>query len=442
MAGLLADTMTVVADSLAATATAIIPEVAPDMPAEASTFDLASLAASIDTVWVLLGAMLVFIMQAGFALVESGFTRTKNTANILMKNLMDFSVGSILFWAIGFGLMFGTSKFGLFGTIDLFGLAGWEGDIPGTAFLVFQTMFSATAATIVSGAVAERTKFESYFIYSICIFGIIYPISGHWGWGGGWLAELGFHDFAGSAIVHSLGGWLALVGAAIVGPRIGKYRKGRTSAIPGHNLTMATLGVFLLWFGWFGFNPCSQLAASGDSAQVISDVFMTTNIAAAGGGVTALVIAWILYGKPSLSLTLNGVLAGLVGITAGCDMVSPVGAVLIGIICGLTMVFAVSFFDNVVKIDDPVGAISVHGVCGTLGTILTGFFALEGGLLYGGGFAFLGVQALGALAYMGWGLGTGFVLFKGIDLAIGMRVDKRIEEEGLDIYEHGETAYN
>ena len=442
MAGLLADTMTVVADSLAATATAIIPEVAPDMPAEASTFDLASLAASIDTVWVLLGAMLVFIMQAGFALVESGFTRTKNTANILMKNLMDFSVGSILFWAIGFGLMFGTSKFGLFGTIDLFGLAGWEGDIPGTAFLVFQTMFSATAATIVSGAVAERTKFESYFIYSICIFGIIYPISGHWGWGGGWLAELGFHDFAGSAIVHSLGGWLALVGAAIVGPRIGKYRKGRTSAIPGHNLTMATLGVFLLWFGWFGFNPCSQLAASGDSAQVISDVFMTTNIAAAGGGVTALVIAWILYGKPSLSLTLNGVLAGLVGITAGCDMVSPVGAVLIGIICGLTMVFAVSFFDNVVKIDDPVGAISVHGVCGTLGTILTGLFALEGGLLYGGGFAFLGVQALGALAYMGWGLGTGFVLFKGIDLAIGMRVDKRIEEEGLDIYEHGETAYN
>ena len=435
--------MAIVLDTLAVASDAII-AAAPIPVAEemATAADITSLVRSIDTVWVLLGAMLVFIMQAGFALVESGFARTKNTTNILTKNLMDFCVGSILFWAIGFSLMFGADNFGLFGSIDLFGMAGWEGDIPDTAFLVFQTMFSATAATIVSGAVAERTKFESYFIYSICIFGIIYPISGHWGWGGGWLSELGFHDFAGSAIVHSLGGWLALAGAAIVGPRIGKYRKGRTHAIPGHNLTMATLGVFLLWFGWFGFNPCSQLGASGDSAQVISDVFMTTNIAAAAGGVTTLVLAWLIYGKPSLSLALNGVLAGLVGITAGCDVVSPVGAALIGLICGAAMLGAVSFFDNVIKVDDPVGAISVHGVCGTLGTILTGVFALEDGLFYGGGFAFLGVQALGAVVYMGWGLATGFALFKLIDVAVGMRVDRRIEEEGLDIYEHGETAYN
>lgn len=404
--------------------------------------ELADLASSIDTVWVLLGSMLVFIMQAGFALVEAGFARTKNTANILMKNLLDFSFGSLLFWAIGFGLMFGSSQWGLFGKIDLFGKAGWEGNIPATAFLIFQTMFSATAATIVSGAVAERTKFHAYLLYSVCIFGVIYPISGHWSWGGGWLSELGFHDFAGSAVVHSLGGWLALMGAFIVGPRLGKYRKGRTYAIPGHNLTLATLGVFLLWFGWFGFNPCSQLSVTGDSKQIISDVFMTTNLAAATGGVAALALAWWRYGKPSLSLSLNGVLAGLVGVTASCDVVSPVGAVLIGLICGVAMVFAITLFDEVFRIDDPVGAVSVHGICGTLGTILTGIFAVDGGLLYSGGFQLLGVQLLGAFTYMGWGLATGFLLFKAVDLTIGMRVHKRIEEEGLDIYEHGETAYN
>ena len=442
MADIILDSLTVAADTVMATAGLVAPASVPVAEDLATAADITSLVRSLDTVWVLLGAMLVFIMQAGFALVESGFARTKNTTNILTKNLLDFSIGSILFWAIGFGLMFGADNYGLFGSIDLFGMAGWEGDIPGTAFLVFQTMFSATAATIVSGAVAERTKFESYFIYSMCIFGIIYPISGHWGWGGGWLSELGFHDFAGSAIVHSLGGWLALAGAAIVGPRIGKYRKGRTHAIPGHNLTMATLGVFLLWFGWFGFNPCSQLGASGDSAQIISDVFMTTNIAAAAGGVTVLCLAWLFYGKPSLSLALNGVLAGLVGITAGCDVVSSAGALFIGVICGAAMLGAVSLFDNIIKIDDPVGAISVHGVCGTLGTILTGMFALDGGLLYGGGFEMLGIQSLGALTYMAWGLVTGFALFKAIDMAVGMRVDRRIEEEGLDIYEHGETAYN
>ncbi|MFI3258645.1 MAG: ammonium transporter [Rikenellaceae bacterium] len=397
---------------------------------------IAELGNAIDTVWVLLAAMLVFIMQAGFAMVESGFARSKNTANILMKNLLDFSVGSLMFWIVGFGIMFGS---GMFCSVDF---AGFEGNVPDIATMAFQTMFCATAATIVSGAVAERTKFSSYLIYSVFIFAVIYPVSGHWSWGGGWLADMGFNDFAGSAIVHSVGGWLALVGAWVVGPRIGKYKNGKAHAIPGHNLTIAALGVFILWFGWFGFNPGSQLAACGTADSLaISQVFMTTNLAAAAGAVAALVVAWIKYGKPTLSLALNGVLAGLVGITAGCNLVSPAGAVAIGAICGVVMIFSVEFIDRVLKIDDPVGASSVHGVCGTLGTILTGVFATEGGLI-AGEFDFLGVQTIGALAYMAWGLATGFVLFKGIDMIKGMRVNKRIEEEGLDIYEHGESAYN
>ncbi len=404
---------------------------------------LTDLITSIDTVWVLLASMLVFVMQLGFAMVESGFARTKNTANILMKNILDFSIGSLLFWLTGFGLMFGPSVAGFIGIPDFMGYAGWEGGIPKETFLVFQTMFCATAATIVSGAVAERTKFHAYLCYTIAVFGLIYPISGHWTWGGGWLSELGFHDFAGSTVVHSLGGWLALAGAALVGPRIGKYRQKKVYAIPGHNLTIATLGVLILWFGWFGFNPGSQLSASGpENAIAISSVFLTTNIAAATGGLAALLTTWIRYGKPTLSLTLNGILAGLVGVTAGCDIVSPGGAFCIGAICGTVMVYAVWFFDNIARIDDPVGAISVHGVCGTLGTILTGLFATEGGLLYGGGWTLLGIQLLGSLATAVWALGTGFVLFKIIDVTVGLRVDKRVEEEGLDIYEHGETAYN
>ncbi len=408
--------------------------------------EIKDLAMSLDTVWVLLAAMLVFIMQAGFAMVESGLARSKNTANILMKNLLDFSVGSLMFWFVGFGLMFGAGK--VFGEFDLFGMAGWSGSIPNEAFLVFQTMFCATAATIVSGSVAERTKFSAYLCYSVLIFAVIYPISGHWAWGGGWLSELGFNDFAGSAVVHSLGGWLALVGAWVVGPRIGKYKKtkdGKTkvSAIPGHNLTIACLGVFLLWFGWFGFNPGSQLGAAGEGARVmISHTFLTTNMAAAAGGVATLLLTWFKYGKPTLSLSLNGVLAGLVAITAGCNLVSPAGAAIIGAVAGVVMVFAVEFFDKVLKVDDPVGAVSVHGVCGTLGTILTGLFATESGLFYGGGASFLGVQTLGALSYMAWGLLTGFIVFKGVDLVMGMRVEKRVEEEGLDIYEHGESAYS
>ncbi|MFI3327815.1 MAG: ammonium transporter [Rikenellaceae bacterium] len=406
---------------------------------------LAELASAIDTLWVLLAAMLVFIMQAGFAMVESGFARKKNTANILMKNVLDFSIGSLLFWTIGFGLMFGSGVF--VGNIDLFGMSDWSNTltIPNYAFLIFQTMFCATAATIVSGAVAERTKFTSYLIYASFIFTVIYPISGHWVWGGGWLSQLGFVDFAGSSVVHALGGWMALVGAWIVGPRIGKYRKGKVSAIPGHSLTIAALGIFILWFGWFGFNPGSSLGITGAGMpDLVSSVFMTTNLAAAAGAISALVLAWFKYGKPTLSLSLNGVLAGLVGVTAGCDVVSPVGAVVIGVVCGILMVYSVEFIDTVLKIDDPVGAVSVHGVCGTVGTILTGVLATKenGGWLASGSFDLLGAQLIGAFTIMAWGLSMGFLVFKSVDMLKGMRVDRRIEEEGLDIYEHGESAYN
>lgn len=331
-----------------------------------------------------------------------------------------------------------------------------DNGLPKEGFLVFQTVFCATAATIVSGAMAERTKFSMYLIYTIFISVLIYPISGHWTWGGGWLmnGESGsfmmnlfgttFHDFAGSTVVHSVGGWIALVGAAILGPRIGKYGKdGKSRAIPGHNLTIAALGVFILWFGWFGFNPGSQLAASSEAdANAISHVFLTTNLAACAGGFFALAISWTKYGKPSLSLTLNGVLAGLVGITAGCDVVSPAGAALTGAICGVVMIFSVDFIDKILKIDDPVGASSVHGVCGFLGTILTGLFSTSEGLFYGYGFGFLGAQIFGALVVGVWAAGMGFIIFKALEKIHGLRVPARIEEEGLDIYEHGESAYN
>lgn len=419
-----------------------------------TTYTITDLALSLDTVWMLLAAMLVFFMQPGFALVEAGFTRTKNTANILMKNLLDFMLGSLLFWAIGFGVMFGAGSFA--GMPHFFNISFYDTQLPVEGFLVFQTVFCATAATIVSGAMAERTKFSMYLAYTVLISVLIYPVSGHWTWGGGWLmnGEEGsfmmntfgttFHDFAGSTVVHSVGGWVALVGAAIIGPRIGKYGKDRKSrAIPGHNLTIACLGVFILWFGWFGFNPGSQLAASGEGNRMaISHVFLTTNLAACAGGFLSLIVAWMKYKKPSLSLTLNGVLAGLVGITAGCDLVSPVGAVLIGAICGTVMVYAVDFIDHALKIDDPVGASSVHGVCGFLGTVLTGLFATEQGLFYSGSANFLLAQLFGAAIVGCWAALMGFVVFKGLDIVHGLRVTPRVEEEGLDIYEHGETAYN
>ena len=402
------------------------------------------IAISVDTVWMLLAAMLVFFMQPGFALCEAGFTRSKNTANILMKNFVDFMFGSLLFWFVGFGLMFGSDGAGFVGAPNWGGLSFYKSDLPVEGFLIFETVFCATSATIVSGAMAERTKFSMYLVYSAFISLFIYPIEGHWTWGGGWLSQLGFHDFAGSAIVHSVGGVLALIGAIALGPRIGKYGKdGKSRAIPGHNLTMAALGVFILWMGWFGFNPGSQLAASGEvNRTAISHVFLTTNLAAAAGGVATMFLTWIKYGKPSLSLMLNGILAGLVGITAGCDLVSPLGAVIIGLVCGIVLVFAIEFIDRKLHIDDPVGASSVHGVCGILGTLLTGLLATDGGLLYGGGWHLFGVQCLGIFVIDLWAATTGILLFFGIKKLHGLRVGTRIEEEGLDIYEHGESCYN
>ncbi|WP_445082440.1 ammonium transporter [Alkalibacter rhizosphaerae] len=401
------------------------------------------MAYSLDTVWVLLGAALVFFMQAGFAMVETGFTRAKNAGNIIMKNMMDFAVGSVVYWAFGFGIMFGDSMGGFIGGLDLFARNTYDFGVPTFAFLIFQTVFCATAATIVSGAMAERTKFISYLSYSFFISLIIYPVVGHWVWGGGFLSELGFVDFAGSTVVHSVGGWAALVGAKIIGPRIGKYTKdGKAKVIPGHSITLGALGVFILWFGWFGFNPGSQLAASGpENAQAIAGIFVTTNLAAAMGAIMSMIITWIKYGKPDVSMTLNGALAGLVGITAGTAAVSPMGAAAIGGIAGIVIVFAVEFVDHVLKVDDPVGAISVHGVCGALGTLLVGFFAVDGGLLYGGGFALLGVQAIGVVAVAAWTMTGAFILFKVIDATIGLRVSKVEELEGLDITEHGMESY-
>jgi Amt family ammonium transporter len=401
---------------------------------------------SIDTIWILVAAVLVMFMQPGFALVEAGFTRTKNTANILMKNLMDFSIGSLIFWLLGYTLMYGEDIGGFLGKISFFFGSEEINGVPDKASLMFQTVFAATAATIVSGAVAERTKFSTYIVFSIAITAIIYPISGHWVWGGGWLSSLStpFHDFAGSSVVHSVGAWVGLTGAVIIGPRLGKYTSdGKARAIPGQNLAFGALGVFILWFGWFGFNPGSQLAAAGtENASAISHIFITTNLAAAAGAITAMAVTWMKYKRPGLSLTLNGALAGLVAITAGCDVVSPGGAAIIGILAGILLVLGVEFIDKVLRIDDPVGAISVHGLNGALGTILVGVFSTSNGLLYGGGAAQLGSQLIGVLAIGAWAVGTGFLLFFVLKKTIGVRVSRRIEEEGLDIYEHGESAYN
>ncbi len=398
---------------------------------------------ALDTVWVLVATAFVFFMQAGFAMVETGFTRAKNAGNIIMKNLMDFAVGSLIYWMLGFTLMFGPSIGGLIGSVELFStgeMAHLGLDIPIAAFLMFQTVFCATAATIVSGAMAERTKFVSYLIYSLVISAVIYPIAGHWVWGGGFLTELGFHDFAGSTVVHSLGGWAALMGAWIIGPRIGKYSKdGKAKVIKGHSLTLGALGVFILWFGWFGFNPGSALGA-GDPAS-IAHIFVTTNLSAAMGAVASMMVSWVRYGKPDVSITLNGALGGLVAVTAGTDVVTPMGSVLIGLIAGIAIVFAIEIIDTKIKIDDPVGAISVHGICGAIGTILVGIFSVDGGLLYGGGLDLLLIQLLGVGAIAVWTLGTTFCLFKAIKATVGLRVSKEEEEEGLDKWEHGTESY-
>lgn len=397
---------------------------------------------SLDTIWVLMGAFLVFFMQPGFAMVEAGLTRAKNAGNIVMKNFMDFALGTIVFWVIGFGLMFGTDIGGFIGAPDFFALNFSVPDEAGytpMAYLIFQTVFCATAATIVSGAMAERTKFSAYCIYSIVISALIYPISGHWAWGGGWLTELGFHDFAGSTVVHMVGGVSALVGAKILGPRIGKYNKdGSLNAIPGHSLTLAALGVFILWFGWFGFNGASTVSATGDDTLLsISNIYITTNLAAAVGATVVMILTWIRYGKPDVSMSLNGALAGLVAITAGTDAVNAFGAFAIGFIAGIVVVFSVEFFDKVVKIDDPVGAISVHGTCGALGTILTGVFALDGGLLYGGGTDMLVTQLIGVISIGIYVTICMTVVFYIIKSTIGLRVSASEELAGLDLEEHG-----
>ncbi|MFN3698867.1 MAG: ammonium transporter [Dictyoglomus sp.] len=406
---------------------------------EIETKDITS---AIDNVWVLLSAFLVFFMQAGFAMVEAGFTRSKNASNIVMKNLMDFAIGSIIYWLIGFGIMFGKDWNGFLGTSGFALKDSFEHlnlSIPLASFLIFQTVFAGTAATIVSGAMAERTKFIAYCIYSGVISLIIYPVVGHWAWGGGWLSKIGFIDFAGSTVVHSVGGWAALIGAKILGPRIGKYTEdGKVNAIPGHSITLAALGTFILWFGWFGFNPGSTL--SGMDAR-IGDIALNTNLAAAMGASLAMIYTWIKYRKPDVSMTLNGSLAGLVAVTAGCVSITPLGAITIGGLAGLLVVISVEFFDKKLKIDDPVGAISVHGVCGALGTIMVGFLAKDTGLLYGGGFTQLLIQTLGVLATFVWTTVTAYILFSIIKNTIGLRVPEKEEVEGLDIVEHGSIAY-
>ena len=407
---------------------------------------------SVNTIWVLLGAALVFFMQAGFSMCEAGFTRAKNTGNILMKNLMDFCIGTPCFWLVGFGIMFGAGT-KLFGWIDPMIMKDYSHvlptGVPLWAFAIFQTVFCATSATIVSGAMAERTKFSAYCIYSAAISLIIYPVSGHWIWGGGWLSELGFHDFAGSTAVHMVGGVCALIGAKMLGPRIGKYdKKGKPRAILGHNLTFAALGVFILWFCWFGFNGASTVAMDSDTAvQSAGLIFFNTNLCAAVACCVTLIFTWLRYGKPDVSMTYNAALAGLVGITAGCDAVSPLGAAIMGIVFGIVIVLAVEFFDKVAKIDDPVGAISVHGICGALGTVFTGLFATgistEKGLFYGGGFHFLGVQALGVVSVIIYVAVVMTIVFFVIKKTIGLRVDAEDEIAGLDVSEHGLlTAYS
>ncbi len=388
--------------------------------------------------WTLVAAALVFFMQAGFAMVETGFTRAKNAVNIMMKNLMDFSMGSIFFWAIGFGLMFGVNKTGWFGTTGFF-LSDFtvDGDPWVLAFWMFQVVFAATAATIVSGAMAERTKFVGYLIYSAVLSALIYPVFGSWAWGslfngGGWLEGLGFIDFAGSTVVHSVGGWAALAGAIVLGPRIGKYGKnGAIKPILGHNLPLAALGVFILWLGWFGFNPGSTTTADTSIAMI----FVNTNLAAAAGAISAMLVSWIKFGKPEVGMSLNGALAGLVGITAGCANVVPGSAIIIGLVAGVLVVLAVLFFDRI-RVDDPVGAVSVHGVCGAWGTLAAGIFNIGGTTT-----TIIGVQLLGIATCFAWTFSVAFIMFKIIDKTIGLRVSPEEELEGLDVSEHGGVAY-
>jgi Amt family ammonium transporter len=410
--------------------------------AQATTETLSS---AVDMLWMILTGALVFFMQAGFAFVETGLTRAKNATNILMKNLMDFCFGSIVFWMIGWGFMYGTDKLGGFVGFSEF-FKGPMGDPTFYRNWYFQVVFAATSATIVSGAMAERTKFKSYLIYTCFISAFVYPISGHWIWGGGWLSQLGFHDFAGSTVVHSVGGWAAFVGAAVLGPRTGKYVKvdGKVivKAFPGHNIGWAFLGVFILWFGWYGFNPGSTL--SGLSPD-IGRVAVTTTLGGSAGAVAALLFSWLWFRKPDASMTLNGCLAGLVAITAPCAVVSPGDSIVIGLIAGILVVLAVEFIDKVLKVDDPVGASSVHLVNGIFGTLAVGLWGnVDGvavGLFYGGGLHQLGVQALGVAAVGLWAGLTSVFLFMAIKKTVGLRITQKEELMGLDLSEHKSEAY-
>ena len=426
---------------------------------------------AVNTIWYVIAGILVFFMQAGFGLLEAGFVRVKNTTNILMKNVLDASLGAVVWWAVGFGFAFGGSQGGFIGGDSFFPALGGltetgdplEGKVAEAAVFFFQWAFAATAATIVSGALAERTKFSAYLFYTVFITGVIYPIVVNWTWGGGWLGglgETGFMDYAGSTIVHSVGAWAGLMGAILVGPRIGKYASGgQVNAIPGHNMTLAALGMFILWFGWYGFNGGSTLGLTGGLATEAAWVAINTTLSAGAGAVVAVGIAKLRYGKADLGLTINGALAGLVSITAGCGFVEPWAAPLIGAIGGGLVVFFVSFFDRI-RIDDPVGAISVHGICGIWGTLAVGLFAIKGGahfwsgteipiedwdgpygLLMGGGFGVLWVQIVGILAVLGWTTVTAGILFFVIKHTIGLRVPEAEELAGLDVQEHGISAY-
>ena len=403
----------------------------------------------INIVWVFLGAVMVMLMQAGFAILEAGLTRQKNCNNVLMKNIMDFSIGSLIFLVVGFGLMFGESLGGFVGTSGFIDpttlkLPQFEALSP-TVFIFFQTVFCATAATIVSGAMAERTKFSSYLIYTFVISLVIYPVSGHWIWGGGFLAEMGFIDYAGSTAVHSVGGWAALMVAIVLCPRIGKYNDdGTANAIPGHSIMMATLGVFILWFCWFGFNPGSSLEAAG----YVGHIAMTTNLSACAGALVAMFLTWKKYGKPDISMTLNGILAGLVAITAGCHIVSLYGAIAIGAVGGVLVVYGCEILDQKLHVDDPVGAVGVHCLNGVWGTIAVGLFACntpasEGtlGLFFGGGASLLITQIIGVVCVAAWVCATSFIMFNVIKKTVGLRVTPREELAGLDLGEHGSEAY-
>lgn len=396
---------------------------------------------TMDTLWVLLGTVLVFFMQAGFAMVETGFTRAKNAGNIVMKNVVDFCIGTVVYWFVGFGLMFGDSIGGVIGKPGFFANPAQFTNLPANldpmVFLMFQIVFCGTAATIVSGAMAERTKFASYCIYSAVISLVIYPVSGHWIWGGGWLAKLGFIDFAGSTAVHMVGGIAALIGAIMVGPRLGKFTKdGKSKAILGHSLPLGALGVFILWFAWFGFNGASTLGIEGLTGAV-GNIFVNTNMSAAVATITVIAITWVKYKKPDVSMALNGALAGLVAITAGCNAVTAAGAFVIGIVSGFVVVFGIEIIDKKFRIDDPVGAVGVHCLNGAIGTILVGFFAKDGGLFYGGGFKLLGIQMLGVVSVAAWVGVTMFIVFLILKKTIGLRVTDEIQLAGLDIAEHG-----